>query len=775
MSTVRTQETVEQWMADLGASRQRREIEKASASGYMAATHPGRQLTAEAAGVVSEAITNFVAEEAARTGKGGKPRAQAVTDSLACVDLLGADKIAVICVRAAISKLHKERHTQQALAAAVGKEIEQEILLIDQKAQNLTRFNTAKRRAKRFSSPVKKRGKAFQVLKEQGWEADHWTSFKRVGVGLLFLQFLSTYTDLVRFETVYNSKKRRRTTYVELTDEALDYLARSTDKTLEMFPVYMPSVEPPVDWETPRRGGLKTDVVRHRPFVKPCFGRPTSYYEQSDMGDVFKAANTLQCVPWVVNRPVLEAVEYLLEADPERLGVRSDRHIIRARRDTWVAREFEHQTCYMVHFADWRGRLYPLSSYLHNQGWDLGRGLIQFQRGKPIEDETAADWLRIHGANSFGVDKCAFSERLEWVAKNEDSIRSVATDPLGDQWWTEADKPAAFLSFCLDYDGFLDNGFGHTSRVPVALDGSNNGLQILSMLLRDEIGAKSTNCTPSDEPADTYQDVSDAVEGLLREDSDPLATTWLEWFGFSRLPRSMSKRPAMTLAYGVTHYAVHQYVREWYQEIKDTTGKAVIEGDPYPATLYLAQKVWAATRDVVVGAKAGMEWLQGVARVCSENDVDVEWMSPSGFPCRQAYRKRDRRTIQFVLGGSARVRQKLRCDTEDLSSRTSVQGISPNFVHSLDAAALHLTVNATSDRVRDYAMIHDSYGVPAADASYMAESLREVFIGIFEDDQLHRFREQQLLRLPPGTELPDLPTYGTYNVQDLRDADYFFA
>ena len=74
----------------------------------------------------------------------------------------------------------------------------------------------------------------------------------------------------------------------------------------------------------------------------------------------------------------------------------------------------------------------------------------------------------------------------------------------------------------------------------------------------------------------------------------------------------------------------------------------------------------------------------------------------------------------------------------DLSNQKQRNGVSPNFVHSLDATALHKTVIRAHKElgINDFAMIHDSYGVHAADCEEFSKLIRDVFVGMFSVDLL---------------------------------------
>jgi DNA-directed RNA polymerase len=130
----------------------------------------------------------------------------------------------------------------------------------------------------------------------------------------------------------------------------------------------------------------------------------------------------------------------------------------------------------------------------------------------------------IHGANLFGYDKAALAERIDWVSERQELIARTAHDPFADRWWTEADKPWSFLSWVMEYGAYLDGGDGFVSTLPVSVDGSCNGLQHFSAMLRDPVGGAAVNLVPSDRPSDIYQRVADVVIEKLQRDGAARST-----------------------------------------------------------------------------------------------------------------------------------------------------------------------------------------------------------------------------------------------------------
>jgi DNA-directed RNA polymerase len=180
---------------------------------------------------------------------------------------------------------------------------------------------------------------------------------------------------------------------------------------------------------------------------------------------------------------------------------------------------------------------------------------------------------------------------------------------------------------------------------------------------------------------------------------------------------------------------------------------------------------------VVVKAKEAMDWLKDVAKVVAKDGLPIHWTTPSGFLVAQDYRKFQGVRMDNMICG-VRTQLMLQVETDELDARKQAQGIAPNFVHSMDASHLVLTVNRCVDNsITSLAMIHDSYGTHAADADGLQEQLREAFIEQYSGDVLEEFignlKEQlpeELLKL-----LPPKPRMGRLDLAGVRDSRYFFA
>jgi DNA-directed RNA polymerase len=118
------------------------------------------------------------------------------------------------------------------------------------------------------------------------------------------------------------------------------------------------------------------------------------------------------------------------------------------------------------------------------------------------------------------LSKCTIAERVQWIVDNTHRIARVASHPMADVWWTEADDPLQFFAFCCEWAQFAalfrqGKGAEYVCALPVAMDGTCNGLQHFAAMLRDEQGAAAVNVTPQERPEDIYQRIMDEVTGML--------------------------------------------------------------------------------------------------------------------------------------------------------------------------------------------------------------------------------------------------------------------
>jgi len=591
-----------------------------------------------------------------------------------------------------------------------------------------------------------------------------------------------------------------------------EWLAKAHSDCELLEPVHFPMIITPTDWTSPVGGGFLTNKqTLQYGLMKTRNNHELLRLDKGDMSRVYAAINTIQHTQWRINRRVYEAMSQVWNVGG-RAGL-PDKELPELPRKTWEktvkptkqellawkkvatsihekhARErskriaieiklylakkmLSEPRLYFVWTLDWRGRMYPVQQFVNPQTDDSGRALLEFSEGKPLGPDGAF-WLAIHGANTFGYDKASFEERVAWVIENEPAILGSAEDPMSlISWWEQADDPFQFLAFCMEWEGYRKEGDGFVSHLPVSLDGSCNGLQNFSAMLRDEVGGKATNLVPSPVPSDIYQEVADVLNQKVTRDrgSEPLAEPWL-----GKITRKTTKRGVMTTPYGVTRYGLRKQLQFEVEKID----KHFLEGLTEPGLYYryLSNHLYDAIGEVVVAARTAMGWLQEVALIAAQADRVIRWTTPIGFTPCQDYRKQKLIRVDTLYGG-VRIQYGIWQDTVKINKRKMSSGIAPNFVHSLDASHLMLTVNLCQENgIQNFSCVHDSYGTLAADAGKLAYYLREAFITQYSGDVLETFRDEVSSQLPYKLrkQIPPLPTKGGLDLQQIRESRYFFA
>lgn len=483
-----------------------------------------------------------------------------------------------------------------------------------------------------------------------------------------------------------------------------------------------------------------------------------------------------------------------------------------------LANDFkDDEAIYFPHNLDFRGRVYPVT-LIHPQGNDFMKSMLEFSEGVEL-GKDGHTWLAFQGANMWGLDKKPIEERIAWVYENSDMIISIAEKPLDNLQWTEADSPWEFLAFCFEWNDYLKIGESFKSKLAVAFDGSCSGLQHFSAMLRDEVGGEAVNLKPDDHVHDIYGIVAEKVKELLKKDmqegtddtieatedgssylkkgTKSLAKEWLD-HGVSR---SVTKRPTMTLCYGASKFGFADQILE------DTVYPALAHNPlsfskPSQSARYMAGLIWDSLKGVVVKAVEAMEWLQTASGLLAKDkniegkNLPTTWITPAGFPVKQKYPKVRVKRLNTVLSGSIKIfdttsgsteeategsvlRLAFAEPTDDIDSRKQKQGIAPNFVHSMDASHLMLTVCACVDKgVNAFAMIHDSYGVPAGYGSIMFTTVREVFVSTYtENDVLQDLHDHICNLLSPKMlkDLPEVPAKGNLNLDCVKESMYAFS
>ena len=95
-------------------------------------------------------------------------------------------------------------------------------------------------------------------------------------------------------------------------------------------------------------------------------------------------------------------------------------------------------------------------------------------------------------------------------------------------------------------------------------------------------------------------------------------------------------------------------------------------------------------------------------------------------------------------------------------------GISPNFIHSLDAAHMCLVIDRWNG---SFGGVHDSFSTHADDVDDLLQLTKEVFIEMYSHDDNYKGIADRILRTNPGITLDS----GPLNINAVEESDYFFC
>lgn len=555
--------------------------------------------------------------------------------------------------------------------------------------------------------------------------------------------------------------------------------------TAELFaPLAWPMLIEPNDWSHDRQGGyLLNEVQRGYPLIRRhCSGsdnRPCKLGEKP-----LQFLNKLQKVAYRLNPFVVKVAETLQEqripvgkfvpmfevplppkppdietneesrhayrraaAEVMNQNAQVFRRSCRTRSTMELVQRFKHRDRFFIPWSfDYRGRVYPIPAFLTPQDTDFGKSLLRFADEAFMTDE-AEGWLAFQVATTYGLDKATLEDRQAWARDNHPLITRAARDPLGCRAdWEAAEEPWQFLAACEEYYACVISCERQFTGLPVAVDATCSGLQILAGLARDRSTASLVNVFPGAKPQDAYLAVAEEAKTRLPE---RLA---------AMLDRKVTKRTVMTIPYNAKEYSNRQYIKA---ALKDKEAEFT-----FADVLAITKAVVASMNKIVHGPMAVMKWINDeVKEALRAGKEELHWTTPSGFVVTQRLMKPNVVLVKLKLMGECKLRVA-DGETDEIDKNRHKAATAPNLIHSLDASLLHL---AFQEFNAPFTVIHDSVLCRATDMGVLNSTVRDTYALIFaEHDYLTEFAAQIEATEPP-------PIIGDFDPTEVLNSTYFFC
>lgn len=569
----------------------------------------------------------------------------------------------------------------------------------------------------------------------------------------------------------------------KIKEELNEYIA----KTSILRPTSLPIIRKPLEWQKGEcEGGFHHIDAPLVPARKPHHLLPEMPY--------LNALNRIQSSGFKINDLVYKAAKaigVLVPAKKKKPNGWSKERFIREKKSiesknrdmsrimSIAERYMDYDEFWFTMYCDFRYRMYYRQEYLSPQGQDLSKALLEFNVGM-IVDKKALKWIRVNIANLGGKDDISYNERVKWVRRNESKIRSLVGEPTSltsKAFLEKADKPWQFLAACIDYVMYLDNPDTHKSSLPVGMDGKCNGTQHWCAMLRDEVGGAKVALLDSEVPSDLYSEVLTKLvkrltvftkENIFDPDAEVMNKKmerqgWaIHWVDSDGMKRKLVKTPTMTTTYSAGKKAFRGYVANFCID----NGLVFSEDDTIQKqhVNYMVDEIIIAI-DATVSAKSGMKFVQE----CVKGQDEVHWKSPLGAHVYMHPKRTFKREFKVRVDGRVRkITFSYEGDTTDyLSIHT---GVSPNFIHMMDATHMAMTVNGCP-QITHWMMIHDQFSCHAYFVDDMQKEIRNSFVELYKVDRLADFRGQQGLT---EDDVP-LPKYGNLDINQVKKSKYFFS
>ena len=239
------------------------------------------------------------------------------------------------------------------------------------------------------------------------------------------------------------------------------------------------------------------------------------------------------------------------------------------------------------------------------------------------------------------------------------------------------------------------------------------------------------------------------------------------WDG--KIVRKTVKRGVMTTPYGVTQEGMRRQLMAYLESLHAVDGAQAGSG----AISYLVRTLGRRIDRLVPEASNVMDWLKEVTDLyLTTMGEGMIWTTPAGLPIVVEEYKDEVIDVTYSLRVSGAgegqeipirgsYRKRFESESNGIDPVKQQSKIAPNFIHSLDAAHMMLSIERMKDAgLNHFLMIHDCFGVHAADVDEMVDILRDEFVEMHQHPWLQKVIDEQLatieLRYGEEPESPEI-------------------
>ena len=643
-----------------------------------------------------------------------------------------------------------------------------------------------------------------------------------------------------------------------LTPEVKDALAQIKNRVIDETTSERAMIEEPIPYDDKGVGGFHTDFMQKlNPVYSSRTGMPLKTPDALDR--YINCINYIQKTQFTLNKPILKLLQKLLGNPDDVIKYQhvffpvakhveitddmlvGDKKRYRQDNDTamrliatfyYLLREAnlyeDVDTLWFTWFIDYRGRFYPRAGLLSPQGNKVSKSLLQFKKGGRLLSPRHVNLFKMEVVKMFGFDKLPMDERLAKFADLEPYVLSIAKavldceyPPHGELWGGRAESFQC-LAYCVEWYNIRKNPIGALVHLPVTIDGTCNGLQHISALLRDKDLGASVNLTPSNKPSDIYTDATViAKRHLITLDAQKYASEYLTKRALSQLKkevelknktkgeedklpipkatniklkkkdikettllveevkkfwlrqnisRKLAKTAVMTIPYSSTAQTQREYIlqelsKSGFPIPKDETGKELVI---YKAVLI--DMIMKGVGEATLSANQLQKYLKGYLQEMKTQYCDLFnlFYTPFGLAIQSPVSLQMKRRTIKISNKSFNLKTFNHGANQKTANLDKLAfGCSPNIIHSYDSCHLIMTVEQFEfeNGEQNIWLVHDSYGCSPAYMDSLAFNTRDCFV------KLH---EQYPLSVCLANPYKLLPTTDSLDLNEVRKSTYFF-